>query len=152
MRSRGAAGSLPVLSISIRKSSPALSNPGVKTRHLTTVAESRSLGVSVDKETQEREEYSEVKERNCDAQPLRRSAYVMMGSLSIRTSSVPPPSPKLSDGGTFPLLPFTNLGPIEWEFHGLQARVANSPMHGSKRYWVTYCPSNGISHLGLALT
>jgi osomolarity two-component system sensor histidine kinase CHK1 len=77
----------------------------------------------------------------------------MMGSLSIRTSPTAPRSPKSSNGGISPLLPFTNLGPIEWEFHGLQARVANSPMHGSERYWVTYCPTNGkYIQFRLALT
>jgi len=40
--------------------------------------------------------------------------------------------------------PFIQLGPVEWCLHGLQARAANSLKHGNDRYWVTYCPSNGI--------
>jgi hypothetical protein len=39
--------------------------------------------------------------------------------------------------------PFTQLGPVEWSCHGLQARAANSLNHGNQRYWVTYCPSSG---------
>lgn len=41
---------------------------------------------------------------------------------------------------------FVQVGPVEWACHGLQARTADSLSHGNKRYWVTYCPSNGARY------
>lgn len=52
-------------------------------------------------------------------------------------------SPAGAEGDLPP--PFFNVGPVEWKCHGLQARLANSTKHGSRRYWVMYCPSDGMS-------
>jgi AAA ATPase domain/Protein kinase domain len=43
--------------------------------------------------------------------------------------------------------PFAQIGPIEWQCHGLQARVVTPTNHGNERYWATYCPVNGITFL-----
>ena len=42
-------------------------------------------------------------------------------------------------------LPFVNASPVEWSCHGLRARAACSVKHGNEKYWVTYCPSNGMA-------
>jgi|SRR5579859_7109542 len=48
-------------------------------------------------------------------------------------------------------LPFAELGEVEWQAHGLEMRSGIYLNHGSERYWVVYCPFNGITRLNVLI-
>ena len=79
----------------------------------------------------------EDRERSQAAPPVPSSSApsssILSHSMSTRNDSFPLASP------------FMHLGPVEWSYHGLQARAGNSPTHGHHRFWITYCPSTGSS-------